>query len=80
VPAPASRGDTIARLRPLRQPETGQRHACEAEAEFLQRSAARDRLGYTLREFVEFIIHSVPLFPFSGFSFSLCLKPLAPKD
>ena len=28
-----------------RQPETGQRHASESDAKFLQRRAARDRLG-----------------------------------
>ena len=47
-------------LRPVCQPETGQRHAGEADAEFLQRGAARDRLGHILGEFIESIIHTFP--------------------
>jgi len=37
------------------QPETGQRHAREAGAEFLQRPAARDRLGQVLGEFIDWL-------------------------
>ena len=33
----------------IRQPEAGQRHAGEADAEFLQRRAARDGLGQIFR-------------------------------
>jgi len=35
----------------VRQPEAGQRHAREAEAELLQRRAPRDRLGHAFGEF-----------------------------
>ena len=45
-------------LRFIRQPEAGQRHPGEAEAEFLQRRAARDRLGQTLGEFIELVVHN----------------------
>src|SRR5438552_12750875 len=41
-------------------PETGQRHASEADAEFLQRRAARDRLGHALGEFIELVVHNFP--------------------
>src|SRR5262245_14448510 len=40
-----------------RQSEAGQRHAREADAEFLQRSAPRDRLGHALGEFIELVVH-----------------------
>jgi hypothetical protein len=36
------------RFRPVPQPEAGQRHAREANAEFLQRPAPRNRLGHAL--------------------------------
>jgi hypothetical protein len=41
----------------ISQPETGQRHASQADAEFLQRRAPRDRLSHALGEFVEFVVH-----------------------
>ena len=53
-------------LRPVGQPEAGQRHAGEADAEFLQRRAARDGLGQALGQFIELVVHNVP-FSF-GFS------------
>jgi hypothetical protein len=37
--------------------KSGQCQTCEADAEFLQRRAARDRLGQTLGQFIEFIVH-----------------------
>jgi hypothetical protein len=46
-------------LRPARQPERRQRHAGKADAEFLQRPAARDRLGQALGEFIELVMHVV---------------------
>src|SRR5207245_482533 len=39
-------------------PEACQRHAGKADAEFLQRRPARDRLGHALSECIEFIVHS----------------------
>jgi len=45
-------------LRLIRQPETGQRHACQADAEFLERPSPRDRLGQVLGEFIESAIHT----------------------
>jgi hypothetical protein len=44
----------------VRQSEAGQRHAGEADAEFLHRRAARDRLGQVLGEFIEFVVHTFP--------------------
>jgi hypothetical protein len=57
--APASCGDTIVRLRPLRQPEARQSHPSQPDAEFLQRLSARDRLSHALGEFIEFVVHSL---------------------
>ena len=51
------------RFRPVCQPEAGQRHACQAEAEFPERLPARDRLGQAFGEFIEFVVHT---FPFVG--------------
>ena len=48
------------RLRLVREPEAGQRHAGEADAESLQRRAARDRLGQALGEFIEWVVHTYP--------------------
>jgi hypothetical protein len=45
----------------VRQPETGQRHACEADAEFLERRAAGDGLGQTFGKFIELFVHTFPL-------------------
>jgi hypothetical protein len=47
----------IIRFGLIRQPEAGQRHAGETEAEPLQRRAARDGMGHVLGEFIEFGIH-----------------------
>jgi hypothetical protein len=47
-------------LRLVCQPEAGQRHAGETDAEFLQRRAARDRLGQALCEFIESVVHTFP--------------------
>ena len=58
-----------ARLRLVRQPKTGQRHARETDAEFLQRPAARDRLSQAFGQFIEFVVHNFPfvlLFCFSA--------------
>jgi hypothetical protein len=41
----------------VRQPEAGQRHAREADAEFLQCRTARDRLGEALGKFIELVGH-----------------------
>jgi hypothetical protein len=41
----------------VRQPETGQRHSREADAEFLKRRAARDGLGHAFGQFIEFVVH-----------------------
>ena len=52
----------------VRQPDAGQRHASEADSEFLQRCAARDRLGEAFGEFIELVLHT---FPF------VCGRPIA---
>ena len=59
------------RLRLVRQPEADQRHAGEADAEFLQRRAARDRLGQTLGEFIELVVHNSVLQVFDSFTISV---------
>ena len=53
---------TTASLRLVRQPEAGERHAGEADAEFLQRRAPRDGLGQALGEFIELVVHTFPFF------------------
>src|SRR5437867_3276714 len=52
-------------------PETGQRHAGEAYAEFLQRRATRDRLGHVLGEFIELVVHD---FSFDFVFFLFCMS------
>jgi len=47
-------------VRFVRKPQAGQRHAGEADAEFLQRRASRDRLGEALGEFIELVVHTFP--------------------
>jgi hypothetical protein len=42
------------------QAEAGQHHAGEAGAEFLESCTAGDRLGQTLREFIELVVHTFP--------------------
>jgi hypothetical protein len=36
-------------------------HARETDAEFLQRRAARDGLSQTLCEFIELVVHTIPI-------------------
>src|SRR5438045_3843195 len=43
----------FSRLRPVRQPEAGQRHSGESDSEFLQCPAPRDRLSHCLGQFIE---------------------------
>ena len=45
-------------IRLVPQPEAGQRRAGEACTEFLECATARDRLGNTVCEFVEFALHT----------------------
>ena len=59
------------RFRPVRQPEAGQRHAREAEPEFLQRRAAGDGLGQAFGEFIEFVVHN-SLFGRLAYCFFVC--------
>jgi hypothetical protein len=65
--------ETTLCLGPVRQTEAGQRHASQAEAEFLQRLPPGHGLGHAFGEFIEFILfHTFPfswLFVFLG---SLC--------
>src|SRR5262249_31650 len=58
------------RLCLVRQPQRGQGDTREAEAEFLQRSAPRDRLSHSFGQFIEFIIHNFP------FGFGSSLRPV----
>jgi hypothetical protein len=39
------------------QPETGQSHSNDRDAEFLKRRPARDRLSQAFSEFIEFVVH-----------------------
>ena len=57
------------RLRLVHQPEAGQRHACQADAEFLQRRAARHRLSQVFCKFIEFVVHG-----------SFCLSAIFVQD
>ena len=57
-----SRSSRIRDLPPPCSPgQTGQCHAGEADAELLQRRAARDGLSQTLGEFIEFVVHNFVL-------------------
>ena len=60
-----------ARLGHACQAKAGQRHASEADAEFLQRRAACDGLGHAFCDFIEFIVHNFP-FVFVVFRFIGC--------
>src|SRR5437016_5688247 len=42
------------------QSQCCERHAGEAEAEFLQRPAPGDRLGHVSGQFIEFVVHNFP--------------------
>jgi hypothetical protein len=44
----------------VRQPEGGQRHAGQPNAESLQRLPPRYGLGQSFGQFIEFIIHNFP--------------------
>jgi hypothetical protein len=57
----------------IRQPKAGQRHTGQADPEFLQRHAARDRLGQVLSEFIELVVH-IFSFVCGSFVFSGCGK------
>jgi hypothetical protein len=48
------------RLRLAGQSKAGQRHAGEADAELLQRLSPRDRLGHSLGQFIELVVHNYP--------------------
>ena len=52
-----SHGATSTRFCLVHQPKAGQRHAGQANAEFLQRAAAGDGLGHCFGKFVELVIH-----------------------
>lgn len=60
----AGRRCYVARLRLARQPKAGQHHAGDADAELLQRRAARDRLGQPFGQFIELVVHNFILFWF----------------
>ena len=45
--------------------------ADNADAEFLQRRAARDRLGEALGEFIELVVHNSVLQVFDSFTISV---------
>jgi len=47
-------------FRLVHQPEAGQCHARETDAEFSQRRTARDGLGEALGEFIELLFHAFP--------------------
>jgi hypothetical protein len=53
----------------VRQPKAGECHAGQADAEFLQCRAARDRLGQALGEFIELVVHVFPFVWLSWLSF-----------
>jgi hypothetical protein len=47
-----------ARLHIACEPQCRKRYTREADAEFFQRPAARNGLGQTLGEFIEFVVHN----------------------
>ncbi len=59
-----ARGSTwqalLSRRRFIRQPEAGQRHSRQADAEFLERRAAGDGSGQAFGEFIELTVHTIP--------------------
>jgi hypothetical protein len=44
----------------IRQPEAGESQAGQADAEFLERLAARGGLGQTFGQLIEFVVHTLP--------------------
>ena len=50
----------FARPRLVRQPQRGQRNPHDADAEFLQRTAARDGLRQAFGQVIEFVVHNFP--------------------
>src|SRR6266496_5375457 len=54
-------------LRLCRHSQGREHKTCEADAEFLQRSASRDGLCQTLGQFIEFIVHNFPFLLVSRF-------------
>jgi hypothetical protein len=48
-------------LRFVRQPQRGEHDACEANPEFLQRSAPRYGLGHVPGQLIELVVHNFPL-------------------
>jgi hypothetical protein len=68
TPAAGRLASARVRLGLIRQPKVGQRHAGEADAEFLQRGTTCYRLHRGLREFIELVVHVFPFFVLvSGF-------------
>src|SRR5439155_14628279 len=59
------------RLRAPCQPQRGDREAREADAEFLERRAARNGLGQALGQFIELVVHNFPSSLFSCFAYCL---------
>src|SRR5437773_220748 len=67
------------RLGLVRQPEQDQRDAREAEAEFLQRPAPRDGLRPALGQFIELVVHNLPLLCVGSLDCSFAFYPLLPE-
>ena len=61
----------------VRQAQRGQRDARDADAKFLQRSAAGDGLRQALGQFIEFVVHNFPLLCVWFFGLQLCVLPAA---
>jgi hypothetical protein len=49
--------------KPEEQPEADQRLPGQADAEFLKRRSARDGLGHSFGQFIEFVVYNFPFIP-----------------
>jgi hypothetical protein len=56
------------------QSQRGEHNSGEADAEFLQRPAARDGLGHSFGQFIEFTAHNFPFVWFVWFPGSSLLQ------
>jgi hypothetical protein len=59
----------------LVSPEARQRHGGEADAEFLERPTARNRLGHAFGELIELVVHTFPFALVYGSCFCVGVEP-----
>jgi len=78
---------SFVRCRGTPQPEARERHAGQAEAEFLQRLPSGDGLGHAFGQFIELVVHnSLSLYwrvmrpPWPQPTFYLCSAPFSDEN